>query len=321
MFGFKSASKNDTEKPAGLFASLRQRLSKTRQNLSAGLADLLLGKKQVDAELLEQLEDQLLMADVGMQATREITSRLTESLQRKQLKDNESLIGALKSIMSDILAPCAIPLNVNSANKPFVILMVGVNGAGKTTTVSKLAQQYKNQGLKVMLAAGDTFRAAAVEQLQSWGDRLEIPVIKQGQGADSASVIYDALQSAQARNIDVLIADTAGRLHTQTGLMDELEKIKRVMAKLDPDAPHETLLVLDAGTGQNALTQASNFRDTVGVSGIILTKLDGTAKGGMIFSVAQQLQTPIRYIGVGESVDDLRPFDNEEFVDALLTDV
>ncbi len=321
MFGFKSASKNDTEKPAGLSASLRQRLSETRQNLSAGLADLLLGKKQIDAELLEQLEDQLLMADVGMQATQEITSRLAESLQRKQLKDNESLIGALKSIMSDILAPCAIPLNVNSAHKPFVILMVGVNGAGKTTTVSKLAQQYKNQGLKVMLAAGDTFRAAAVEQLQSWGDQLDIPVIKQGQGADSASVIYDALQSAQARNIDVLIADTAGRLHTQTGLMDELEKIKRVMAKLDPDAPQETLLVLDAGTGQNALTQASKFRDSVGVSGIILTKLDGTAKGGMIFSVAQQLQTPIRYIGVGESVDDLRPFDNEEFVDALLADV
>jgi fused signal recognition particle receptor len=321
MFGFKSASKKVAEKPDGLFASLRQRLSKTRQNLSAGLADLLLGKKQIDAELLEQLEEQLLMADVGMQATQEITSRLAESLQRKQLNDNESLIGALKSIMSDILAPCAIPLNVNSVNKPFVILMVGVNGAGKTTTVSKLAQQYKSQGLKVMLAAGDTFRAAAVEQLQSWGDRLEIPVVKQGQGADSASVIYDALQSAQARNIDVLIADTAGRLHTQTGLMDELEKIKRVMGKLDPDAPQETLLVLDAGTGQNALTQASNFRDTVGISGIILTKLDGTAKGGMIFSVAEQLQTPIRYIGVGESVDDLRPFDNEEFVDALLADV
>jgi fused signal recognition particle receptor len=321
MFGFKSASKVDAEKPAGLFASLRQRLSKTRQNLSAGLADLLQGKKQIDAELLEQLEDQLLMADVGMQATQEITSRLAESLQRQQLSDNESLIGALKGIMSDILAPCAIPLNVNPANKPFVILMVGVNGAGKTTTVSKLAQQYKSQGLKVMLAAGDTFRAAAVEQLQSWGDRLEIPVIKQGQGADSASVIYDALQSAQARDIDVLIADTAGRLHTQTNLMDELEKIKRVMTKLDPDAPQETLLVLDAGTGQNALTQAISFRDRVGISGIILTKLDGTAKGGMIFSVAQQLQTPIRYIGVGESVDDLRPFDNEEFVDALLADV
>jgi fused signal recognition particle receptor len=321
MFGFKSASKNDAEKPAGLFASLRQRLSKTRQNLSSGLADLLLGKKQIDDELLEQLEDQLLMADVGMPATQKITSRLTESLQRRQLQDSESLIGALKRTMSEILAPCAIPLNVNSANKPFVILMVGVNGAGKTTTVGKLAQQYKNQGLKVMLAAGDTFRAAAVEQLQSWGDRLDIPVIKQGQGADSASVIYDALQSAQARGIDVLIADTAGRLHTQMGLMDELEKIKRVMAKLDLDAPQETLLVLDAGTGQNALAQASKFRDTVGISGIILTKLDGTAKGGMIFSVAEQLQTPIRYIGVGESVDDLRPFDNEEFVDALLADV
>ena len=320
MFGFKSASKNDTEKPAGLFASLRQRLSKTRQNLSSGLADLLLGKKQIDDELLEQLEDQLLMADVGMPATKKITSRLTESLQRRQLNDSESLIGALKHIMSEILAPCATPLNVNSVNKPFVILMVGVNGAGKTTTVGKLAQQFKNQGLKVMLAAGDTFRAAAVEQLQSWGDRLDVPVIKQGQGADSASVIYDALQSAQARGIDVLIADTAGRLHTQMSLMDELEKIKRVMGKLDPDAPQETLLVLDAGTGQNALAQASNFRDTVGISGIVLTKLDGTAKGGMIFSVAEQLQTPIRYIGVGESVDDLRPFDNEEFVDALLAD-
>lgn len=320
MFGFKSAGKDDSEKPAGLFASLRQRLSKTRQNLSSGLADLLLGKKQIDADLLEQLEDQLLMADVGLQATQKITSGLAESLQRKQLSDNESLIGALKSTMSDILAPCAIPLNVNTTNKPFVILMVGVNGAGKTTTVGKLAHQYQSQGLSVMLAAGDTFRAAAVEQLQNWGDRLDVPVIKQGQGADSASVIFDALQSAQARNIDVLIADTAGRLHTQMSLMDELEKIKRVMAKLDPDAPQETLLVLDAGTGQNALAQASNFRDTVGVSGIVLTKLDGTAKGGMIFGVAEQLQTPIRYIGVGETVDDLRPFDNEEFVDALLAD-
>jgi len=321
MFGFKSASKNEAEKPAGLFASLRQRLSKTRQTLSSGLADLLLGKKQIDDELLEQLEDQLLMADVGMQATQKITSQLTESLHRKQLKDSESLIDALKGTMSEILAPCAVPLNVSSTKKPFVILMVGVNGAGKTTTVGKLAQQYKNQGLKVMLAAGDTFRAAAVEQLQSWGDRLGIAVVKQGQGADSASVIYDALQSAQARDIDVLIADTAGRLHTQMSLMDELAKIKRVMSKLDLDAPQETLLVLDAGTGQNALAQASKFRDTVGISGIVLTKLDGTAKGGMIFSVAEQLQTPIRYIGVGESVDNLRPFDNEEFVDALLADV
>jgi len=260
------------------------------------------------------------MADVGIQATRKITSTLTESLRRSQLGDSETLIGVLKNTMTEILAPCTIPLRIDTGKKPFVILMVGVNGAGKTTTVGKLAQQFKNQGLKVMLAAGDTFRAAAVEQLQIWGDRLEIPVVKQGQGADSASVIFDALQSAQARGIDVLIADTAGRLHTQLSLMDELEKIKRVMAKLDPDAPQETLLVLDAVTGQNALAQASNFRDAVGISGIVLTKLDGTAKGGMIFNVAEQLQTPIRYIGVGESVDDLRPFNNEEFVDALLTE-
>ncbi len=320
MFGFKSVSKNEEEAPTGLFASLRQRLTKTRENLSNGLADLMLGKKQIDDEMLEQLEDQLLMADVGIQATQKITSRLTESLQRKQLGDSDSLLGALKNTMIEILAPCAIPLSIDTSKKPFVILMVGVNGAGKTTTVGKLAQQFKNQGLKVMLAAGDTFRAAAVEQLQAWGDRLEVPVIKQGKGADSASVIFDALKSAQARGIDVLIADTAGRLHTQSSLMDELEKIKRVMSKLDPDAPQETLLVLDSGTGQNALAQASSFRDTIGISGIILTKLDGTAKGGMIFSVAEHLQTPIRYIGVGESVDDLRPFDNAEFVDALLAD-
>ncbi len=320
MFGFKSADKDDADKPAGLFASLRQRLSKTRQNLSSGLADLLLGKKQIDDELLEQLEDQLLLADVGVQATQKITARPAESVQRRQLGDSDSLIDALKRTMTDILEPCTAPLEIDRGKKPFVILMVGVNGAGKTTTVGKLAQKFRQQKLKVMLAAGDTFRAAAVEQLQSWGDRLDVPVVKQGQGADSASVIYDALQSAQARDIDVLIADTAGRLHTQTGLMDELEKIKRVMCKLDPGAPHETLLVLDAGTGQNALAQADQFRQTIGVSGIILTKLDGTAKGGMIFSVAEQLQTPIRFIGVGESVDDLRPFDNEEFVDALLTD-
>ncbi len=320
MFGFKSAPKDDSKEATGLFASLRQRLSKTRASLSSGLSDLLLGKKQIDNDLLEKLEDQLLMADVGMPATQKITTRLTESLQRRELGDNDSLIGALKNIMSEILEPCAIPLQIDSTKKPFVILMVGVNGAGKTTTVGKLAQQFKSQGLKVMLAAGDTFRAAAVEQLQTWGERLDVPVIKQGQGADSASVIFDALQSAQARDIDVLIADTAGRLHTQMSLMDELEKIKRVMGKLDPEAPHETMLVLDAVTGQNALAQASHFRDTVGVSGLVLTKLDGTAKGGMIFGVAEQLQTPIRYIGVGESVDDLRTFNHEEFVDALLAD-
>jgi fused signal recognition particle receptor len=320
MFGFKSADKQAAEKPSGLFASLRQRLSRTRENLAGGLADLLLGKKQIDDDLLEQLEDQLIMADVGVQATRKITENLAASVQRSQLADSGSLIDTLRRIMSDILEPCAVPLVIDSSRKPFVILMVGVNGAGKTTTVGKLAQQFQSQGLKVMLAAGDTFRAAAVEQLQSWGDRLRIPVVKQGKGADSASVIFDALQSAQARDFDVLIADTAGRLHTQMSLMDELEKIKRVMAKLDPDAPQETLLVLDAGTGQNALAQASNFRDSIGISGIILTKLDGTARGGMIFSVAEQLQTPIRFIGVGESVEDLRPFDSEEFVDALLAD-
>jgi len=320
MFGFKSDHKNDAPEATGLFASLRQRLSKTRENLSSGLADLLLGKKQIDDQLLEQLDDQLLMADVGIQATQTTTSQLTESLKRRQLSDSESLIGALKQTMAEILHPCAVPLQIDPAKKPFVILMIGVNGAGKTTTVGKLAQQFKSQGLKVMLAAGDTFRAAAVEQLQTWGERLDVPVIKQGQGADSASVIFDALQSAQARDVDVLIADTAGRLHTQMSLMDELEKIKRVMAKLDPEAPHETLLVLDAGTGQNALPQASKFSDTIGVSGLVLTKLDGTAKGGMIFNVAEQLQTPIRYIGVGETVDDLRPFDHEEFVDALLAD-
>jgi len=320
MFGFKSASQKDAPKPSGLFASLRQRLAKTRENLSDGVADLLLGKKQIDDEILEQLEDRLLMADVGMQATQKITGRLTESLQRRQLADNDSLLDALKNVMAEVLEPCARPLIIDRSKKPFVILMVGVNGAGKTTTVGKLAQQFKQQGMKVMLAAGDTFRAAAVEQLQSWGDRLEIPVVKQGQGADAASVIFDALQSAQARDFDLLIADTAGRLHTQAGLMDELEKIKRVMGKLDPDAPQETLLVLDAGTGQNALAQASNFRNSIGVSGIILTKLDGTARGGMIFSVAEQLQTPIRFIGVGEAVEDLRPFDHHEFVDALLAD-
>ena len=320
MFGFKSAPNDDSKEATGLFASLRQRLSKTRASLSSGLSDLLLGKKQIDDDLLEKLEDQLLMADVGMPATQKITARLTESLQRRELGDNDSLIGALKNIMSEILEPCAIPLQIDGTKKPFVILMVGVNGAGKTTTVGKLAQQFKNQGLKVMLAAGDTFRAAAVEQLQTWGERLDVPVISQGQGADSASVIFDALQSAQARGIDVLIADTAGRLHTQMSLMEELEKIKRVMGKLDPEAPHETMLVLDAVTGQNALAQASHFRDSVGISGLVLTKLDGTAKGGMIFGVAEQLQTPIRYIGVGETVDDLRCFNHEEFVDALLAD-
>ena len=323
MFGFKSShntQQSNEQKPTGLFASLRQRLSKTRKNFTSGLANLLLGQKTIDANLLEQLEDQLLMADVGIQATQAITTQLTERLERNQLKHGETLFNVLKQTMEDILHPCELPLQAVSNDSPFVILMVGVNGAGKTTTVGKLAQQFKSQGKRVMLAAGDTFRAAAVEQLHSWGERLDIPVIKQEQGSDSASVIFDALQSAKARNIDILIADTAGRLHTQKNLMDELEKIKRVMAKLDDAAPHETLLVLDANTGQNALSQAKSFKDIVGVTGVIITKLDGTAKGGMIFSVAEQLNLPIRYIGVGESVEDLRPFKSHEFVNALLSE-
>ena len=324
MFGFKSAAKNDTtaeQKSQGVFSSLRQSLSKTRANLSSGIGDILLGKKQIDDDLLEQLEDQLLMADVGIQATQKITYEITQTASRGQLKDGESLLSVLKQSMIEILAPSAVPLSIDLQHKPFVILMVGVNGAGKTTTVAKLAQKFQDQGLRVMLAAGDTFRAAAVGQLQSWGQRLDIPVVSQGQGADSASVIFDALKSAQARNIDILIADTAGRLHTQSNLMDELEKIKRVMSKIDASAPHETMLVLDAGTGQNALVQASNFKQAIGVTGVTLSKLDGTAKGGMIFSVSEQLQLPIRYIGVGESVDDLREFDAGEFVNALLSEL
>jgi fused signal recognition particle receptor len=323
MFGFKSRDEKQDSEPQeskGLFASLRERLAKTRSNLSSGLADILLGKKKIDDSLLEQLEDQLLLADIGLPTTQKITSSLTESLNRKQLKDGETVLSVLKQIMADVLKPSAIPLNIDTQHKPYVILVVGINGAGKTTTVGKLAQKLKSEGHRVMLSAGDTFRAAAVEQLQTWGDRLDIPVVQQGQGADSASVIFDALQSAQARNIDVLIADTAGRLHTQSNLMDELEKIKRVLGKLDPTAPHETMLVLDAGTGQNAMAQAAQFKKTVGVTGVTLTKLDGTAKGGMIFSVAEQLKLPIRFIGVGEAVEDLRQFNSDEFVDALLSE-
>jgi fused signal recognition particle receptor len=323
MFGFKSGDKKQDPEPKkskGLLTSLREKLVKTRSNLSSGLANILLGKKQIDDDLLEQLEDQLLLADIGLPTTQKITSSLTESLNRKQLRDGETVLSVLKQTMADVLRPSAIPLNIDTQHKPYVILMVGINGAGKTTTAGKLAHKLKSEGHRVMLSAGDTFRAAAVEQLQAWGDKLDIPVVQQGQGADSASVIFDALQSAQARNIDVLIADTAGRLHTQSNLMEELEKIKRVLCKLDPTAPHETMLVLDAGTGQNAMAQAVQFKQSVGVTGVTLTKLDGTAKGGMIFSVAEQLKLPIRFIGVGETVDDLRHFDSEEFVNALLSE-
>jgi len=320
MFGFNKdpSSSQKPEKNPGILASLKQRLSKTRSNLSDGIADILLGKKQLDDELFQQLEDQLLMADVGIEATTKIIQQITETLKRKQLNDSDSLYQALTDAMTQILLPCSQPLKVNTDYKPYVILMVGINGAGKTTTTGKLAQKYQQMGLNVMLAAGDTFRAAAVEQLKTWGQRLNIPVISQGSGAEPASVIYDALQSARAKNIDILIADTAGRLHTQNNLMDELAKIKRVLRKLDVNAPHETMLVLDSGTGQNALSQAKSFNDTIGISGLTLTKLDGTAKGGIIFTLAEKLKLPIRFIGVGESVEDLREFDSDEFVFALL---
>jgi fused signal recognition particle receptor len=306
------------EKPkGGLFGRLKSGLSRTRATLTDGLANLVLGKKSIDDDLLEELETQLLVADVGVEVTQKIISDLTARISRNQLKDTDALMLALREGMSDILLPCSKPLQIPQSDKPFVILVVGVNGVGKTTTIGKLARRLQGEGKSVMLAAGDTFRAAAVEQLQTWGERNQIAVIAQPSGSDSASVIYDALESARARNIDVLIADTAGRLHTQSNLMEELKKIKRVMAKLDPEAPHEVLLVLDAGTGQNALSQAQQFTEAVQLTGLTLTKLDGTAKGGIIFAIAENLGIPIRFIGVGETIDDLRVFDAEEFVQAL----
>jgi len=303
---------------SGLFGRLKERLSRTSSKLTEGFASLILGKKVIDNDLLEELETQLLTSDLGIDATETIISDLTQRVARKQLGDAQALFKALRDDMVDILEPSCQPLVIPEKEGPYVILMVGINGVGKTTTIGKLAKQFKNQGKSVMLAAGDTFRAAAVEQLQVWGERNDIPVIAQHSGADSASVIFDALQAAKARNIDILIADTAGRLHTQTNLMEELKKVTRVMGKLDDSAPHEVMLVLDAGTGQNALSQATQFNQAVGVTGITLTKLDGTAKGGIIFAIAKKTGLPIRYIGVGETIDDLRPFQADEFVDALL---
>ena len=320
MLGFrknKSSSKTDKPEKTGLFARLREGLSRTRHSLTEGVVDLVLGSKTIDADLLEEIETMLLVADVGVDATREIIDSLTDQVARKQLNDAEALMAALHDRMQEILAPCSQPLAIPEDTRPYVILMVGINGAGKTTTIGKLTHRFQQQGLKVMLAAGDTFRAAAVEQLQTWGERNAVPVIAQQQGADSASVIYDALQAAQARAVDVLIADTAGRLHTQSNLMEELKKIKRVMGKLDDQVPHEVMLVVDAGTGQNALSQAQEFHQAVGLTGITLTKLDGTAKGGIIFAIAKQMGIPIRFIGVGEGIENLREFNAKEFVDAL----
>lgn len=307
----------EPEPAVSVFQRIRSGLGKTRANLTSGLSDLFAGGKTVDADLLEEIETTLLMADVGVTATSEIIESLTAKLERKQLKDGAALRAALKEELRSLLANSSQPLDLNTDKKPYVILMVGVNGVGKTTTIGKLAKHFQADGKSVMLAAGDTFRAAAVEQLQVWGDRNKVPVVAQHTGADSASVIFDAVQSAAARDIDVVIADTAGRLQNKDNLMSELQKVVRVMKKLDENAPHEVMLVLDAGTGQNALSQAQVFQQAVGVSGITLTKLDGTAKGGIVFAIARQLQLPIRYIGVGEQVDDLRSFDAETFVNAL----
>lgn len=307
----------EPEPQVSVFERIKQGLGKTRASLTGGLADMFSVGKKIDEELLEEIETTLLMADVGVTATSEIIDSLTDKLERNQLKDGAALRKALRDELHGLLADVTKPLEIDAGKKPYVILMVGVNGVGKTTTIGKLSKKFQAEGKSVMLAAGDTFRAAAVEQLQVWGERNNVPVVAQETGSDSASVIFDAIQSAQSRGTDVVIADTAGRLQNKENLMNELAKVVRVMKKLDESAPHEVMLVLDAGTGQNALSQAQVFQQAVGVSGITLTKLDGTAKGGIVFAIARQLQLPIRFIGVGEQAEDLRSFDAETFVDAL----
>ncbi len=301
----------------GLFTRVKKGLSRTSANFAESFGKLLLGKKTIDSDLMEEIETQLLLADVGIEATTEIIANLAQRVERKQLLDSGALYAALQEELQEILEPCDEPLLIDDSKTPYVILVVGVNGVGKTTTIGKMAKRFQSEGKSVLLAAGDTFRAAAVEQLQIWGERHNIPVVAQHMGADSASVIFDAMQSAKARNIDIVIADTAGRLHNKSHLMDELSKVTRVMGKLDDSAPHEVMLVLDAGTGQNALSQTEVFQQAVGVSGIILTKLDGTAKGGIIFALCRKFKLPVRFIGVGEQADDLRPFNAEEFIQAL----
>jgi len=311
---------NTDASDGGIFTRLKNGLSRTRSKLSDGLAEIVLGEKTIDLNLLEDIETQLLSADVGIDATDQIVNNLKQQLGRKQLAEPEQFMTALRQELTNILKAVDTPLVIQSEAKPFVILMVGVNGVGKTTSIGKLAKLYQSQGMSVMLAAGDTFRAAAVDQLQVWGERNSVPVVAQASGADSASVIFDAYQSAKAKNVDVLIADTAGRLHTKDNLMNELEKIVRVLKKQDERLPDEILLVLDATTGQNALSQAESFDKTTTLSGIALTKLDGTAKGGVVFALAKRLSLPIRFIGVGEKIDDLRPFKAEDFVDALFAE-
>ncbi len=313
-----AGSSSDASVTKSLFSRLKDGLRRTRTVFSEGLAHVFLGKKEIDGELLTELETFLLSADIGLASTEEIMANLTKRLERRELSEPASLMFALKQDLNQLLSSSAVPLIV-SDKKPFVILMVGINGAGKTTTIGKLAKKFEAEGKKVMLAAGDTFRAAAIEQLKVWGERNHTPVIAQHMGADSASVIFDAFQTAKAKGFDVLIADTAGRLHTQDTLMEELKKVVRVMRKLDSEAPHEIMLVLDAGIGQNALIQAQKFNEALGVTGITLTKLDGTAKGGMIFNIAKTLKIPIRFIGIGEGIDDLRSFEAAVLVDALFS--
>jgi fused signal recognition particle receptor len=301
----------------GLLSRLKKGLKRTGSSFADGMGTFLLGKKEIDDDVMDELEAALLVADVGVEATMQIVDHLSEGIKRKELTDGDAVFKALEAELVKLLKPSDQPLVIDAGKSPYVILVVGVNGVGKTTTIGKLARRYKAEGKSVMLAAGDTFRAAAVEQLQVWGERNDVPVVAQPTGSDSASVLFDALQAAKARGADVLIADTAGRLHNKDNLMEELKKVVRVMGKLDVSAPHETLLVLDAGTGQNALSQASTFQSVVDVTGVALTKLDGTAKGGVIFAICKQTGLPVRYIGVGEGVEDLRPFSAEEFVSAL----
>ncbi|MFN3234981.1 MAG: signal recognition particle-docking protein FtsY [Gammaproteobacteria bacterium] len=317
MIKFSRKNKTPEEAPKqSLFSKFRSGLQKTREKFSDNLTQLISGPVEIDDTLLESLETQLLMADVGIETTTTLLDSLKSATNKNRLVESEQVFDALQGSMKAVLAPCEQSLDTNSA-KPFVLLMVGVNGSGKTTTIGKLAKRFQEQGKSLMLAAGDTFRAAAIEQLQAWGQKNNVPVVAQHSGADSASVIFDAYTAAKARNIDILIADTAGRLHTQSGLMDELKKIVRVLKKIDENAPHEILLILDATLGQNALHQAEQFHDAVNLTGIGITKLDGTAKGGILFALANKLQIPIRFIGLGEGVDDLKAFNANEFVEAL----
>ena len=318
IFSFLKRQKKERDAAPEADAPLEKKLTRTRSRFRDNLLDFMLGNKPIDADLLEELESQLIMADVGIDATSRVMKSLNQQVSRSEVGDSDALRKALQQELTELLRPVEQPLEIPDSDSPFVILVVGVNGSGKTTTIGKLAKQLQDGGKSVMLAAGDTFRAAAVEQLQTWGERNDVPVIAQGTGSDSASVIFDAVQSAKARNIDVLIADTAGRLHTQNNLMDELQKVKRVMGKVDSSAPHETLIVLDGGTGQNALNQAQQFHEAMQLTGMVVTKLDGTAKGGVIFATAEKLGRPIRFTGFGEQVAELEVFEAERYVNALV---